>query len=42
ALDEVIKEGRLAEGDIIVMVGFGTGLTWGACVLKWTKVGLKE
>ncbi|ODA38919.1 hypothetical protein DSBG_4297 [Desulfosporosinus sp. BG] len=38
----MIKEGRLAEGDIIVMVGFGTGLTWGACVLKWTKVGLKE
>jgi len=42
ALDEVLKEGRLAEGDIIVMVGFGAGLTWGACVLKWTKVGLKE
>ncbi|MDP4125678.1 MAG: beta-ketoacyl-ACP synthase III [Bacillota bacterium] len=40
ALDEAIKAGRLAEGDIIVMVGFGTGLTWGACVLKWTKVGI--
>lgn len=40
ALDEAIKEGRLAEGDTVVMVGFGTGLTWGACVLKWTKVGL--
>ena len=42
ALDEAVKEGRLAEGDIIVMVGFGTGLTWGACVLKWTKVGSKN
>lgn len=41
-LDEAIKEGRINEGDIIVMVGFGAGLTWGACVLKWTKVGLKE
>lgn len=41
ALDEAIKEGRLKEGDIIIMVGFGAGLTWGACVLKWTKVGLK-
>jgi len=39
ALDEAFKAGRIKEGDIIVMVGFGTGLTWGACVLKWTKVG---
>ncbi|MCB8813966.1 beta-ketoacyl-ACP synthase III [Desulfosporosinus shakirovi] len=41
ALDETFKSGRIAEGDIIVMAGFGTGLTWGACVLKWTKVGLE-
>jgi 3-oxoacyl-(acyl-carrier-protein) synthase III len=40
ALDEAVKAGRIAEGDTIVMVGFGTGLTWGACVLKWTKVGI--
>ncbi|MDQ7094724.1 beta-ketoacyl-ACP synthase III [Desulfosporosinus sp. PR] len=39
ALDEAVRAGRLREGDIIVMVGFGAGLTWGACVLKWTKVG---
>lgn len=39
ALDEAAKTGRIKEGDNIVMVGFGTGLTWGACVLKWTKVG---
>jgi 3-oxoacyl-[acyl-carrier-protein] synthase III len=42
ALDEAIKADRLHEGDIIVMVGFGAGLTWGACVLKWTKVGRKH
>lgn len=41
ALDETFKAGHISEGDTIVMVGFGTGLTWGACVLKWTKVGLK-
>lgn len=41
ALDETFKSGRIKEGDIVVIVGFGTGLTWGACVLKWTKVGLK-
>ena len=42
ALDEAFQAGLITEGDIIVMVGFGTGLTWGACVLKWTKVGLKR
>ncbi|GAB6152319.1 ketoacyl-ACP synthase III [Desulfosporosinus burensis] len=42
ALDEAFQAGLISEGDIIVMVGFGTGLTWGACVLKWTKVGLKR
>ena len=42
ALDEAFKAGLISEGDIIVMVGFGTGLTWGACVLKWTKVGIKN
>ena len=42
ALDEAFQAGLISEGDIIVMVGFGTGLTWGACVLKWTKVGIKN
>ena len=41
ALDESFKEGRITDGDTIVMVGFGTGLTWGACVLRWRKAGLK-
>lgn len=42
ALDEAVRAGRLHEGDVMVMVGFGAGLTWGACVLKWTKVGKKH
>jgi 3-oxoacyl-[acyl-carrier-protein] synthase-3 len=41
ALDEAVKKGQISEGDVIVIVGFGAGLTWGACVLRWTKVGLK-
>jgi 3-oxoacyl-[acyl-carrier-protein] synthase-3 len=36
ALDEVVREGRIREGDILVLVGFGGGLTWGATVLKWS------
>lgn len=35
ALNEAYETGRLHEGDIVVMVGFGGGLTWGATVLRW-------
>jgi len=35
ALDEAVREGRIKEGDIIVLDAFGGGLTWGACVIKW-------
>lgn len=37
--DELYREGRLKEGDIVVLVGFGAGLTWGATVVRWTKGG---
>lgn len=33
ALVEAIEEGRAKEGDRLVLVGFGGGLTWGASVL---------
>ncbi|MBO9607955.1 MAG: ketoacyl-ACP synthase III [Paenibacillaceae bacterium] len=35
ALAEAAEEGRLKEGDCVVLVGFGGGLTWGASVLIW-------
>lgn len=35
ALAEAAEEGRLKQGDTVVLVGFGGGLTWGACVLSW-------
>ena len=35
ALRDAVAAGRLAEGDHIVLVGFGSGLTWGACVIEW-------
>ncbi len=34
-LDELNREGRLREGMTLVLSGFGAGLTYGACVLKW-------
>jgi len=42
ALDEAVRAGRVAYGDVLVMVGFGAGLTWGAAVLKWAKRGTQE
>jgi len=36
AMDEAYRTGRIKEGDVVVCVGFGAGLTWGASVIKWT------
>ncbi len=35
ALDEARREGRLKEGDIVLVDCFGGGLTWGAAVIRW-------
>ena len=34
ALDEAIREGRAKQGDNILLVTFGAGLTWGSTLLK--------
>lgn len=38
AIDEVSRKGFLKDGDVIVLVGFGGGLTWGSAVLKWKRI----
>jgi 3-oxoacyl-[acyl-carrier-protein] synthase III len=35
SLYEEVKAGKIKDGDLIVMVGFGGGLTWGAIALRW-------
>ena len=35
ALAEAVEQGKVKEGDTLVLVGFGGGLTWGAAVLNW-------
>ncbi|HZW67449.1 MAG TPA: beta-ketoacyl-ACP synthase III [Pseudogracilibacillus sp.] len=37
ALSESVETGKVNDGDVIVLVGFGGGLTWGAVALKWGK-----
>jgi 3-oxoacyl-[acyl-carrier-protein] synthase-3 len=39
ALEELVREGRITPGMVVVLVGFGAGLTWGASVIRWTKEG---
>lgn len=35
SLDYELKQGKIKNGDVIVLVGFGGGLTWGAIALRW-------
>lgn len=35
ALDEAVKSGRIQRGDLVLLVVFGAGLTWGAAVIEW-------
>jgi 3-oxoacyl-[acyl-carrier-protein] synthase III len=35
ALSEIVEQGILREGDLIMMVAFGSGFTWGASVIRW-------
>jgi 3-oxoacyl-[acyl-carrier-protein] synthase III len=35
ALDEAVGAGRINRGDLVLLVVFGAGLTWGAAVIEW-------
>jgi len=35
ALDEAVSFGAIKKDDNLILVGFGAGLTWGSCLLKW-------
>lgn len=34
AYDEVVRAGRISKGDIVLLVAFGGGLTWGSVLLR--------
>ncbi|NOX63783.1 MAG: ketoacyl-ACP synthase III [Chloroflexi bacterium] len=42
ALCEALAEGRIEPGDRIVMVAFGAGLTYAACVWQWQSEEVEE
>jgi len=35
AFDEARREGRVRKGQLVVLVAFGAGLTWGATLIRW-------
>ena len=35
ALDEVVASGKVQRGDLVLLVAFGGGLTWGAAIIEW-------
>jgi 3-oxoacyl-[acyl-carrier-protein] synthase-3 len=34
-LEEAEAAGRLREGSLVLLMGFGAGLTWGSCLMEW-------
>ncbi len=37
-IDEAVEEGRLEEGDLLLLAAFGGGFTWGSILLRWGAV----
>ena len=35
ALDEAVRQGRVRDGDYVLLEAFGGGLTWGSVLIKW-------
>jgi 3-oxoacyl-[acyl-carrier-protein] synthase-3 len=35
AMCEALESGRIHSGDVVVLTGFGAGLTWGSIVMRW-------
>jgi 3-oxoacyl-[acyl-carrier-protein] synthase-3 len=35
ALDEAVQNKRIQRGDLVMLIVFGAGLTWGAAIIEW-------
>lgn len=38
ALVGAIQDGRLEDGDLVLLTGFGAGMTWGSALLRWQQI----
>jgi 3-oxoacyl-[acyl-carrier-protein] synthase III len=39
ALAEALDQDRVRDGDLVLLVGFGAGMTWASAVLRWSDAG---
>jgi 3-oxoacyl-[acyl-carrier-protein] synthase-3 len=37
ALADAVDQGRVSDGDLILMSGFGAGMTWASAVWRWSR-----
>ena len=37
ALVDELESGKIKDGDVLVLVGFGAGLVWGSVAIRWGK-----
>jgi 3-oxoacyl-[acyl-carrier-protein] synthase-3 len=42
ALTDARAEGRLRNGELVLMTGMGAGLTWGSALVEWTANGRRD
>ena len=35
AIDEAMRSGKIAAGDLVLLCGFGAGLAWGTALVRW-------
>jgi len=35
ALTEAWEQGKVKEGDLVVLAAFGSGFTWGSAIIRW-------
>jgi 3-oxoacyl-[acyl-carrier-protein] synthase III len=40
ALADAAADGRLREGEVVLMTGMGAGLTWGSALIEWNQGGV--
>jgi hypothetical protein len=34
---DAIEKGRLSDGDLVLLTGFGAGMTWGSALIRWQE-----
>ena len=37
AMTEAVEDGRIDDGDVLLLSGFGAGMTWGSALLRWGR-----